>query len=181
MKAYTYTKRELQIIRTKKPLPISGEEYLSIYHKSLFRNKIQILNRLAVTYPDMTEAVFSYEFEKTHSDPADMEDCCRFPVLLPTMRYTKGKVMDMTAYLLGLVDAPQSYEKQLRELVPFQLVFNYLTYEYVADFYAVPLWDNYFLGLTELYRALKQRSIRSLEELVELASSYFERLSHTTY
>lgn len=177
MKAYTYTKRELQIIRTKKPLPISCEEYLSIYHKSFCRDKIKILDHLADTYPAMTEEVFSSEFEETHGDPADMDGGCRFPILLLTTRCTQGRVMDMTAYLLGRMDAPQGYAKQLRELVPFRLVFNYFTSEYVADFFAVPLWNNYFLGQAELRRVLELRSIRSLEELVERASDYFECLS----
>jgi|GEM_PF-983504 len=176
MKAHTYTKRELQIIRTKKPLPISCEEYLSIYHKSFCRNKIEILNHLTDIYPDMSELVFSDEFEETHGDPADMEGSCRFPVLLPTTRYTQARVMDMVAYLLGKVEAPNGYAKQLQNFVPFRLVFNYFTDEYVADFCAVPLWENYFLGQAELRRVLELRSIRSLDELVIRASDYFERL-----
>lgn len=177
MKAHTYTKRELQIIRTKKPLSISCEEYLSIYHKSFCRNKIEILNHLTDIYPDMLKLVISDEFQEKHGDPADMEGCCRFPVLLPTTRYTQARVMDMVAYLLGKLKAPHGYAKQLCDLVPFRLVFNYFTDEYVADFCAVPLWEDYFLGRAELRRVLERRSIRSLDELVVRAADYYEQLS----
>lgn len=177
MKAHTYTKRELQIIRTKKPLSISCEEYLTIYHKAYCRDRIQTMNHLADIYPDMSELVFSDEFQENHIDPADLESGCRFPILLTTTRYTQARVMDMVAYLLGKVEAPKGYAKLLRELVPFRLVFNYFTDEYVADFRAAPLWENYFLGRAELRRVLELRSIRSLEELVVRACDYFERLS----
>lgn len=176
MKEPTYTKRELQIIRTKKPLPISCEEYLAIYHKAFCRGRIRILNHMVDTYPDIAELVFSDKFEETHRDPADMEGCCPFPILLSTTRYTQARVMDMVAYLLGKVEAPEKYAKLLRELVPFRLVFNYFTDEYVEDFLAAPLWENYFLGRAELRRGLEARSIRSLDELVARAADYFERL-----
>lgn len=106
-----------------------------------------------------------------------MECCCLFPVLLMTTRYTQARVKDMVAYLLGKLEAPHGYAKQLRELVSFRLVFNYYRDEYVADFYAALLWENYFLGQAELRRVLELRSIKSLEELVVRASDYFERLS----
>lgn len=178
MKEHTYTKRELQIIRTKKSLPISCEEFLSIYQKAFCRDKIQTLNHMEDLYPDISELVFSDEFQEKHRDPADWESCCLFPVLLPTTRYTQARVMDMVAYLLGEVDAPKGYAEQLRKLVPFQLVFNYVSNKYVKNFYAAPLWDNYFMGRTELRRVLEARSIRSLEELVQRASDYFELLVH---
>lgn len=177
MKANTYTKRELKIIRTKKPLAISCEEYLAIYHKAFCRDRIQTINHLADIYPDMSELVFSDEFQENHRDPADREVCCRFPILLPTTRYTQARIMDMVAYLLGKLEAPKEYANQLHELVPFRLVFNFFTDEYVADFRAVPLWENYFLGREELRRVLELRSIGSLEELVMRACDYFERLS----
>lgn len=177
MKAHTYTKRELQIIRTKKPLAISCEEYLAIYHKAYCRDRIQTMNHLCGIYPEIAQEVISEEFEETHGDPADMEGCYRHPVLLETTRYTQARIMDMVAYLLGNLEAPKGYAKLLHELVPFRLVFNYFTDEYVADFRAAPLWENYFLGRAELRRVLELRSIRSLEELVVRACDYFERLS----
>lgn len=177
MKANTYTKRELHIVRSKKPLSITCEEYLAIYHKAFCRDEIQTLNHLADTYPAMVVLVISDEFEETHGDPADMEGCCPHPVLLETTRYTQARVMDMVAYLLGKVEAPEEYARRLRELVPFRLVFNYFTDEYLADFYAAPLWENYFLGRAELRRVLEIRLIKSLDELVVRASDYFERLS----
>lgn len=177
MKAHTYTKREIQIIKTKKPLSISCEEYLSIFHKAFCRNQIHILTHLWDIYPDMAKEVSSDEFEETHGDPADRESCCRFPILLPTMRCTQARIMDMVAYLLGKEEAPEEYIKRLHELVPFRLVFNYFLDEYVADFYAEPLWENYFLGLAELRRVLELRSIKSLDELIIRASDYFECLS----
>lgn len=177
MKASTYTKRELQVITTGTPLPISCEDYLAIYHKAFCRDEIQTLNHLADVYPDMAVLVFSDEFQETHGDPADMEGCCRHPVLLETTRYTQARVMDMTAYLLGKVYAPKMYSKRLCELVSYRLVFNYFTDEYVEDFLAAPLWEIYFLGQAELRRVLEKRSIRSLEELMVRACDYFERLS----
>lgn len=177
MKAHTYTKQERRVIRTKKPLPISCEEYLAIFHKAFCRDEIEILTHLWDTYPGIAMEVISDEFEETHGDPADMEGCCPHPVLLETTRYTQARVMDMVAYLLGRVEAPEEYARWLRELVPFRLVFNYFTDEYVADFHAAPLWENYFLGRTGLRRVLEIRSIKSLDELVVRASDYFERLS----
>ena len=177
MKAHTYTKRELQVIKTATPLSITCEEYLAIYHKAFCRDKIQTLNHLADIYPEMAVLVFSDEFQENHGDPADMEGGCLHPVLLETTRYTQARVMDMVAYLLGKVEAPEEYAGRLRELVPFRLVFNYFTDEYVADFHAAPLWENYFLGRAELRRVLEIRSIKSLDELVVRASDYFERLS----
>ena len=109
-----------------------------------------ILNHLADIYPDMTVQVFSSEFEETHGDPADREGCCPFPVLLTTTRYTQGRIMDMVAYLLGQAEAPQEYAKQLCKLVPFRLVFNYFTDEYVADFCAVPLIDGMYTYTSEI-------------------------------
>ena len=176
MKAHTYTKRELKIVKTKKPLPISCEEYLALYHKAFCRGRIQTLNHMIDTYPDIAELVVSEEFEETYRDPADMESGCLFPILLSTTRYTQARVMDMAAYLLGKVEAPEKYAKLLRELVPFRLVFNYFTEEYVEDFLAAPLWENYFLGRAELRRVLEVRSIGSLDELVTRAADYFERL-----
>lgn len=158
-------------------MPITCEEYLSIYHKSYCRNKIEVVNHLADIYPDMTVQVFSSEFEKTHGDPADREGCCPFPILLPTTRYTQGRVMDMVAYLLGQMEAPQEYAKQLCKQVPFRQVFNYFTDEYVADYCAEPLWEDFFLGQPKLHRVLELRSIGSLDELVVRAVDYFERLS----
>lgn len=134
------------------------------------------MNHLADIYPDMSELVFSDEFQENHGDPADWESVCRFPILLPTTRYTQARIMNMVAYLLGQVEAPKGYTKQLCELVPFRLVFNYFTDEYVADFRAGPLWENYFLGRSELRHVLELRSIGSLEELVIRACDYFERL-----
>lgn len=177
MKTNTYTKREMRIIKSKKPLSITCEEYLAIYHKAFCRDKIQTLNHLADIYPDMAELVFSDEFEENHGDPADMEGCCWHPILLETSRYTQARVLDMVAYLLGRAEAPKEYARHLRELVPFRQVFNYFTDNYVADFLAAPLWENYFLGRAELRRVLELRSIRSLEELVFRACDYFERLS----
>ena len=86
MKAHTYTKRERRVIRTKKPLPISCEEYLAIFHKAFCRDEIEILTHLWDTYPGIAMEVISDEFQETHGDPADMECCCPHPVLLETTR-----------------------------------------------------------------------------------------------
>lgn len=177
MKTNVYTKRELNIIRSKKPLSITCEEYLAVYHKAFCRNEIQTLNHLADIYQDMAVLVFSDEFQETHGDPADLEGDCPHPVLLETTRYTQARVMDMVAYLLGKVKAPEEYARWLHEVVPFRLVFNYFTDEFVADYHADPLWENYFWGRAELRRVLELRSIKSLDELVVRASDYFERLS----
>lgn len=177
MKAQTYTKRELHIIRSEKPLSITCEDYLALYHKAFCRDEIQTLNHLANVYPDMAVLVFSDEFQESHGNPADMEDCYQHPVLLDTTRYTQARVLDMVAYLLGRTKAPVKYARQLHELVPFRLVFNYFTDQYVADFLAVPLWEIYFSGRAELRRVLEKRSIKSLEELVVRACDYFEPVS----
>lgn len=128
-------------------------------------------------YPDISKEVFSTDFQENYGDPADQECSCRFPILLPTTRYTQARVMDMVAYLLGQVEAPKEYAKQLHELVSCRLVFNYFSDEYVEDFNAAPLWEDYFLGIAELRHVLELRSIGSLEELVSRACDYFERLS----
>lgn len=85
--------------------------------------------------------------------------------------------MNVVAYLLEKTTAPETYICQLIQQVPYRLVFNYFTDEYVKDFYTEKLWENFFFGAGELYRSIQSYSIRSLEELMVRASEYFEHLT----
>lgn len=176
MKTYTYTKREISIIRRKKPISILDEEFLSIYHKAYCRGRIEVLHHMCDLYPEIAEKVSSNEFQAKIHDPADQEDCYRYPIVINTTRFTQARIMNMVAYLHGQTNAPDAYIEQLLTLVPYREVFNFITEEYVKDFLAAPLWENYFLGVEDLQHAVRQRSIKSLEELVDRASEFFERL-----
>lgn len=176
MKNYTYTKRELSIIRRKDPLDISNEEFLSICRKAFCRNSISTLKHMHNVYPGIASEVTSEKFIKNTHDPADEEANYQFPILILTTRFTQARIMNIVAYLLGKTVAPKTYITQLSELIPYRLVFNYFTDEYVKDFLTEPLWNDFFLKQEELRRAINMYLISCLQELVIRASEYFEKL-----
>lgn len=71
MKRFIYTKREVQIIRTKKTIAITDEEFLALFHKAFLRHKIEHINHLGNVYPEIELRVFSDDFIATHNNPAD--------------------------------------------------------------------------------------------------------------
>lgn len=176
MNTYTYTKRELSIIRRKKPLSISNEEFLAIYHKAYYRERIQTLQHMCDLYPEIAEEVSSSAYQAKRHDPADQEHRYRYPIVINTTRFTQARIMNMVAYLHGQMNAPVAYINLLHTQVPYREVFNFITEEYVKDYLTVPLWENYFLGVDNLRHAVQHRSINSLGELVARASEFFERL-----
>lgn len=175
MGTYTYTKREMQIIKRKQPMDITDEEFLAVYNKAYHRNHIKYIMHLGEVYPDIEEWVFSYEFEEQHNDPADRENIYMFPILCQSGRNTEGRIRNMTAYLLGKLDWTSEFRKRLYALVPYRLDYNYWLEEYVKNYEAVPLWEDYFKGHEELSHMIELHSISSLDELEYRASEYFEQ------
>lgn len=84
----------------------------------------------------------------------------------------------MTAYLLGRRSWTKEYQRSLSRLVPYRLVFHYGLDEYVKDYDADALWENYFKGLGELARMIERRGISDLAELEYRAAEYFEMYLH---
>lgn len=175
MKKCSYTEREAKILKSEKPIPITDEEFLAIYHKAFQRDHLHYIKHLGNIYPDIEDRVFSDEFAEKHNDPADRECNYRFPILCPSDRYTVGRIRNMTAYLLGTVDWTLTYRKRLLSLVPSRLVFNYWLDEYVEDYDAVSLWEVYFKGTKKLAQMIEHRGITSLGELEYRTMEYFER------
>lgn len=175
MRQYIYTKREVQIVKTQRPLVISDEEFLTLYRKAFMRDNIAHLNHLGNVYPDIEDRVFSDEFEKQHRDPADREEHYLHPIFCPTNRCTEGRIKDMVCYLTGAGDWSNSQQQQLCDTVPFRLVFNYWLDEYVKDYDAYALWNTYFLGQEKLSSVIALRGINGLDVLVYRTMEYYDR------
>lgn len=88
---------------------------------------------------------------------------------------TQNRVLDMVAYLFGKHEAPGKYKQILTDRIVYRDVFNYQLERYQRDYDKTALWDCFFIGLPELRYIIEQRHIRSLDELIYRASSYFER------
>lgn len=175
MKRFIYTKREVQIIRTKKPIAITDEEFLALFHKAFLRHKIEHINHLGNVYPEIERRVFSDDFIATHNNPADREDSYLYPILCPGNRNTETRIKDMVYYLTGRTEWKQSFLRQLHT-VPYRLVFNYWLDEYVRDYMTVQLWENFFKGQDELSKIIEKRRISNFEELTYRTIDYFENL-----
>lgn len=178
MKAYTYTKREVQIIRSKRAIEITDEEFLAVYNKAYRRDHFNYIHHLGDVYPEIQDRVFSEQFSEQHRNPADHEHEYPFPIFCPSTRNTEGRIRDMTAYLLGRRSWTKAYQRSLSRLVPYRLVFHYGLDEYVKDYDADALWKNYFKGLDELARMIERRGISNLAELEYRAMEYFEMYLH---
>lgn len=175
MKKYSYTKREVEILQSKKPIAITDEEFLAVYNKAFRRDHIHYILHLGDVYPEIEDRVFSDEFEEEHENLADRECQYLFPIFCPANRNTIGKIRNMTAYLLGTMDWTQIYMQRLNSLVPYRMVFNYWLDEYVRDYAEVPLWEDYFKGSKELSRMIELRGISGVDELGYRTWEYFER------
>lgn len=175
MKRCIYTKREVQIIQTKRPLAITDQEFLALYHKAFLRDKISHINHLGDVYPEIESRVFSDDFIAAHNNPADREDYYPHPILCPANRNTEARIKDMVCYLTGRTDWPKSYRCQLRTVVPYRLVFNYWLDKFVRDYAADPLWESFFLGQEELSRIITLRKISGFDELTYRTMVYFDR------
>ena len=178
MKRYRYTEREAQIIQSQQPMPISNEDFLSLYHKAFMRDDIKHINHLGKVYPEIESRVFSDEFMNRHCDPADREYLYPHPILCPTNRYTIGRIKDIVCYLTGGSDWSNSFRKQLCATVPYRLVFNYWLDEYVKDYDVNALWEAFCLGQEELSSVLELRRISSLDVLAYRAREYYDRDVH---
>lgn len=177
MKRCIYTKREVQIIQTKRPLAITDQEFLALYHKAFLRDKISHINHLGDVYPEIENRVFSDAFIAAHNNPADWEDFYPHPILCPADRNTEAKIKDMVCYLTGRLEWPESLQSHLRAVVPYWLVFNYWLDEFVRDYATDPLWEIFFLGQEELAQIVKLRKISGFDELTYRAMVYFDRYS----
>lgn len=175
MERFIYTKREVQIIRTKKPLEITDEEFLALFHKAFLRDKIEHMNHLGNVYPEIERRVFSDEFIAAHNNPADREDNYLYPILCPRNRNTEARIKDMVYYLTGRMEWKQSFFRQLHS-IPYRLVFNYRLDAYVKDYETEQLWENFFKGQDELSQIIEKRHISNFEELTHRAIDYFENL-----
>lgn len=175
MEKYIYTKREVQIIKTRRPLAISDEEFLSLFHKAFIRDNYTHINHLEDIYPEIAERVFSNDFIEKHENLADYEGKYIFPILCPTNRYTEGRIRDMVCYLTSAADWSGLLHRQLSTTIPYRLVFNYWLYEYVKDYDSVALWDSFFLGQDKLSKILRLRRITALDELAYRAMEYFDQ------
>lgn len=173
MKEYTYTKRELQIIRTKEPLAIADEEILVLYNKAYRRNDLNCMNHLVDVYPDVSDRLLSFDFQLKIIE-STYEEQYIYPILCPTDTNSEGRIKNIVTYLTGQRDWPESLRKRLYDTIPYRLVFDYWLEEFVRDYEAAPLWEVYFTGQQELARPIKQRRITSLEELVYRTVNYFE-------
>lgn len=177
MKRYIYAKREVQIIQTKRPIPITDEEFLALYRKAFLRDKIGHIIHLENVYPEIGSRVFSDAFIAAHNNPADREDFYPHPILCPANRNTEAKIKDMVCYLTGRAEWTKSLQSYLRTVVPYRLVFNYWLDEFVRDYATEPLWEIFFLGQEELSQVVKLRKISGLDELTYRAMVYFDRYS----
>ena len=176
MKFLRFSEREREILIQKGKTSVSDEEFLALYQKiySYGKDQIELLWRLGDAYPEILERVADKSFAMRHHNPADWEEGYRFPITLPTDRYTEARILDMVAYLLNRWRAPEAY-RSLLDSLPSRQVFNYVLMEYVNAFEPEPLWENFFLKELELTRIIKARSINSLEELAFRAAEYFEK------
>lgn len=170
-----YTKREVQIIETKRPIEILDEEFLALYRKAYLRDKIEHIKHLGEVYPEIETRVFSDDFIASHNDPADREEIYPHPILCPANRNTEARIKDMVCYLTGRTEWTKSLLCQLRSDVPYRLVFNYWLDEYVKDYVTEQLWEQFFLGQKELERIIKLREISSFDELTYRAMFYFDQ------
>lgn len=152
---------------------ITDEEFLSLYNKAAIMEEAAVVSFLCDRYPEITQRVFSPEFEDRHRDIADMEYLCRYPILIMTNRNTLGRIMNIVTYLTGKMEVPEGYRERIRT-IPYRSVYNYVTAEFVEDYCGKALWDRFFMGDEGLRGMLESRSIRSMEELVERSAAYFE-------
>lgn len=173
MNVQNYTKREMNIIRAAECPDITEEEFLVLYNKAAERGESEVISLLYDRYPEITDRVFSPEFEDRHRNIADMEYLCPYPVVILSDRYTPGRVMNIVAYLTGTAEMPDAYRERLRS-IPHRRVYNYVTAEYVVAYFAEPLWNSFFMGDEGLKRVLERRSIKTMEELVHRSAAYFE-------
>lgn len=180
MERFIYTKREMQIIQTKRPLAITDEEFLALYRKAFQRDKIEHIIHLGDVYPEIESRVCSNEFIAAHNDPADREDSYPHPILCPANRNTEARIKDLVCYLTGRMEWTKSLRHQLCIVVPYRLVFNYWLDEYVKDYVTEQLWEKFFLGQEELSQIIKLREISGIDELTYRAVVYFDRYTSSS-
>lgn len=184
MGRFIYTKREMQIIQTKRAIAITDEEFLALHHKAFQRDKVEDIIHLGNLYPEIESRVCSDEFIAAHNNPADRENSYPHPILCPANRNTEARIKDMVCYLTGRTEWTKSLRHQLCTIVPYRLVFNYWLDEYVKDYMTAQLWENFFLGQKELSEIIEKRRISCFEEFTYRAVNYFENLpplSHAEY
>lgn len=154
---------------------IEVEDFLLYYTKAYRRDNIKALMQLHEQFPEVAELAFNKDYLDSLSDPADYEYQYRHPILIDSKRMTQNRVLDMLAYLFDKHEAPSKYKQILMDRIVYRDVFNYQLERYQRDYDKTALWDCFFIGLPELRYIIEQRHIRSLDELIYRASSYFER------
>lgn len=154
---------------------IKVEDFLLYYAKAYRRDNIKALTQLHEQFPEVAELAFDEDYLDSLSDPADYEYQYRHPILIESKRMTQNRVLDMVAYLFGKHEASSKYKEILTDRIVYRDVFNYQLERYQRDYDKTALWDCFFIGLPELRYIIEQRHIRSLDELIYRASSYFER------
>lgn len=154
---------------------IKVEDFLIYYTKAYRRDNIKALTQLHEQFPEVAELAFDEDYLDSLSDPADYEYQYRHPILIESKRMTQNRVLDMVAYLFGKHEAPGKYKQILMDRIEYRSVFNYQIERYQRDYDKTALWDCFFIGLPELRYIIEQRHIRSLDELIYRASSYFEK------
>lgn len=177
MKKKTYTRHEINIIKSKEPMDIGDEEYLLLFNKAVNCGDIDVSTVLMEQYQDILDRTQDEDYLKRHSDPADREDYYMYPILIKTSRNTERRIENIITYLTGKMSISRRYITLLHRTVPYKEVFNYVTIKYDKDYLPEPLWSDYFLQVPEFKKIILLRSIKDLNELIQKSANYFEQYS----
>jgi hypothetical protein len=160
----------------KKCSEISIADFLFFYKKAFDRDNIGALKQLCDRYPETAKLAFDENIIDSLSPHSDSEHFYNYPIASSDDRMTEKHVLNIVAYLLGLLEVPKQYKDFLKTGVSYHQVFNYFTSRYQKDYDKDSLWDDFFMKLPELRRIIEHRHICNIDELIYHAYEYFEKL-----
>lgn len=176
MEKFTYTVKEQLIISSKENIPISYQEFLTLFNKVFLKDEYSNIIALQERYPDYVEM---YAEDKRNTELGEDEDAYKHPILADTSHFTSGRVLDLIEYLLGnsFHKKREKYRGKLEKNIKFQTFYNFIHYHEQKGYDPDSLWYTLFLKEPELKTRLSRLRIGSFYELVFRATEYYEMSS----
>lgn len=173
METFDYSVREQLIIDSKESVPISYQEFLTLFNKVFLNDEYDNIIALQEHYPEYVEM---YAEDKRNMEIGEDEDAYKHPILADTSHFTSGRVLDLIEYLLGnsFNKKREKYRGKLEKNIKFRTFYNFIHYREQKGYDPDSLWYTLFQKDPELQTRLNRLHIKSFHELVFRATEYYE-------
>ena len=176
MNKLDYSVKEQLVINSTENIPMSYQEFLTLFNKMFLKDDYINIASLQEHYPEYVEM---YAEDNGHMEIGEDEDAYKHPILADASHFTSGRVLDLVEYLLGnsFHKKREQYRGKLEKNIKFRTFYNFVHYHEQKGYDPDSLWHTLFLKEPELQTRINRLHIKSFYELVFRATEYYEMSS----